>query len=234
MVHILIQCQVDDNTFNALQESGLDDERTFVNLLDQLEDFENKIPSSQFDPLVAAATWMKENKDIPSTSYESEFTDEVLTSQLKLLHDKREAEEQQQERKNVEQWLRILSLCGMKEDGRDRLNQCNVASLRNLLSLPESIDKIKSLLGPFGRKWYKDSEMMNKFEMTNQQLARGWFEDTVTDNLFLCCRIIKNNSTSDLNTILTRDLIESKRQTNHELKSYNDEKNFNRLCTFVT
>ena len=167
---------------------------------------------------------MKKSNNIPSTSYESEFTDEVLTSQLKLLHEKREAEELEQELKKVEQWLHILSLCGLKEDGRDRLIQCNVASLRNLLSLPESIDKFKSSLGPFGRKWYNDSEMMNKFEMTNQQLARGWFEDTVTDNLFLCCRIIKNDSTSDLNTSLTRDSIESKRQTNLELKTYNNEK----------
>ena len=85
-----------------------------------------------------------------------------------------------------------------------------------------------------GRKWYKDSGMMKKYKMTNQQLGKGWFEDTVTDNLFLCCRIIKNDSTSDLYTSLTRDSIESKRQTNLELKTYNNEKSFNTFCTFVT
>ena len=65
--------------------------------------------------------------------------------------------------------------------------------MKNPLSLPESIDKFKSSLGPFGRKWYNDSEMMKKFKMANLQLAKGWFEDTVTDNLFLYCRIVKNN-----------------------------------------
>jgi len=122
----------------------------------------------------------------------------------------------------------------MKEDGRDRLNQCNVTSLKDLLSLPESIDNFKTSLGQMGRKWYKDSGMMDKYKMTNQQLGKGWFEDTVTDDLFLCCRIIKNDSTSDLYTSLTRDSIESKRQTNPELKTYNNEKSFNTFCTFVT
>ena len=56
--------------------------------------------------------------------------------------------------------------------------------------------------------------------MTNQQLAKGWFEDTVTDNLFLCCRIIKKDSS------LTPESIKSERQTNLELKTYNDEKKF--------
>ena len=93
MVHILIQCQVDDDTVNALQESGLADEQKFVNLLDQLEDFEDKVPSSKFDHLVIAATWMKEKNNIPSTSYKSEFTNEVLTSQLNLLHEKKRSRE---------------------------------------------------------------------------------------------------------------------------------------------
>ena len=226
MVHILIQCQVDDNTVNALREFGLDDERTFVKLLDLLEDLKEKVPPSNFDALVAAATWMKENPNVPSESYKSEFTDEVLASQLELLHEKREVEEREQELKNAKQWSHILSICGLKGDGRDLLIQSEVASVKDLLSLPESIVEFKTTLGPFGRKWYSGSEMMKKARMTTKQMGNGWFEDTVTDNLFLCCRIMKKDSTSDLSTSLTPESIESERQTNLELKTYNDEKKF--------
>ena len=211
MVHILIQCQVDDDTVNALQELGLADEGKFVKLLDLLEDLKEKVPPSHFDSLVAAATWMKENPDVPSESYKSEFTDEVLASQLELLHEKREVEEREQELKNAKQWSHILSICGLKGDGRDLLIQSEVASVKDLLSLPESIAEFKRELGPFGRKWYSGSEMMKKARMTTKQMGNGWFEDTVTDNLFLCCRIIKNDSTPDVYTSLTRDSIESKR-----------------------
>ena len=145
MVHILIQCQVDDETVNALQELGLADEGTFVKLLDQLEDLKDKVPPSKFDPLVAAATWMKENTNVPSESYKSEFTDEVLTNQLKLLHEKREAEELEQELKNAKQWSHILSVCGLKGDGRDLLIQSKVVSMKDLLSLPESIDEFNRI-----------------------------------------------------------------------------------------
>ena len=186
MVHILIQCQVDDNTVNALREFGLDDERTFVKLLDLLEDLKEKVPPSNFDALVAAATWMKENPNVPSESYKSEFTDEVLASQLELLHEKREVEEREQELKNAKQWSHILSICGLKGDGRDLLIQSEVASVKDLLSLPESIVEFKTTLGPFGRKWYSGSEMMKKARMTTKQMGNGWFEDTVTDNLFPC------------------------------------------------
>ena len=139
MAHILVQCQVDDNSVKALKELGLDDERKFVSLLDQLEEFENKVPSPIFDNLVAAATWMKENNNIPSTSCDSEFTDEVLTIQLELLHIKREEKKQERERKDDELLVHILTLCGMKKDGRDHLKECDVTSLKELLSLPESI-----------------------------------------------------------------------------------------------
>ena len=70
--------------------------------------------------------------------------------------------------------------------------------------------------------------------MTNQQLGHGWFEDTVTDNLFLCCRIIDQESNADLCTTLTLDAIKHERQTNVELKMYNDEKSSNTCDTFMS
>ena len=151
-------------------------------------------------------------------------------ARLKLLHVNTHlpVEEMEQELKNAKQWSHILSICGLKGDGRDLLIQSEVASVKDLLSLPESIVEFKTTLGPFGRKWYSGSEMMKKAKMSTKQMGNGWFEDTVTDNLFLCCRIIKKDSS------LTPESIESERQTNLELKTYNDEKSFDTFCTFAT
>ena len=77
-----------------------------------------------------------------------------------------------------------------------------------------------------GRGWYKDYEMPKDVKMSNKQFGRGWFQDTVTDNLFLCCRLIEDNADSDFYTNLTSESIEYARKTNAELKTYNDEKKF--------
>ena len=76
------------------------------------------------------------------------------------------------------------------------------------------------------RQWYKDYEMPKDVKMSNEQLGYGWFQDTVTENLFLCCRLIKDNANPDFYLNLNPYLIESARKTNAELKTYNDGKKF--------
>ena len=44
-----------------------------------------------------------------------------------------------------------------------------------------------------GRKWYKEFEMPKDVKMSTEQFGYRWFQDTVIDNLFLCCRLIENN-----------------------------------------
>ena len=143
MAHILLQCQVDNHAVNVLNEMGLATEEQFLHFPDCLEEFQDKVTSPNIDHLVVAAMWMKENADMPSILYESEFTDELLTSRLKALHDKRAKEQLEKEKKDIAQWKHILSLCGMKDDGRDRLNHCKVTSLKDLLALPKPIKDIK-------------------------------------------------------------------------------------------
>ena len=92
MIHILLLCQVDDNAVNALQEMGLATDKKFVTFPDEIEEFKKKVTFDKVDHLIAAATWMKENSNIPSIHYNTAFTDEAMTSQLKALQDKRAAE----------------------------------------------------------------------------------------------------------------------------------------------
>lgn len=116
LIHILLQCQLNDETINALQEMGLTTEEEFVNFPDEIKEFKKKVTFDKVDHLVAAATWMKENSNIPIIHYDTAFTDEVMTSQLKALDVKRAAEKAEKERKDYAQLIRILSLCEMSEE----------------------------------------------------------------------------------------------------------------------
>ena len=112
----------------------------------------------------------------------------------------------------------------------EHLKHCHVTSLAELQLLPGQIEKFKEHFGFMGRKWYKEFKMPKEpkaVKVTMEQLAHGWFQDTVTDNLFLCCRLIKDNPHSDFYTNLTTTSIESAREANTELNTYNDEKKFN-------
>ena len=56
------------------------------------------------------------------------------------------------------------------------------------------------------------------------KLGDGWFQDTITENLYLCCRLIKDNANPDFYLNLNPDFIEATRKTKEELKTYNDGK----------
>ena len=97
MIHILVQCQIDDDAINALQEMELTTDEKFVTFLDEIEEFKKKVTFDKVDHLIAAATWIKEDGKIPSTHYKTAFTDEVMTSQLKHFRTK---EQQKRQKKN--------------------------------------------------------------------------------------------------------------------------------------
>ena len=110
--------------------------------------------------------------------------------------------------------IHILSLCEVHgKDGIGRLKR-HVTSLAELKLLPRQIEKFKERFAVMGRKWYKEVKMAKeseRVEMNNAKLGYGWFQDTAIDNLFLCCRFIKNNADSDLCASLTSEQIEQAR-----------------------
>ena len=101
----------------------------------------------------------------------------------------------------------------------ERLRRSNITSLKDLLNLPKPIQQFKRRLGHMGRLWYKDYEVPKDVKMSNEQLGYGWFQDTVTENLFLCCRLIKDNENPYFYLNLNPKLIETTRKTNAELKT---------------
>ena len=227
LIHILLQCEVTDEAINVLQEMGLTADETFVTLPDKIEEFKKKVTFRKVDHLIAAARWMKQNSNIPSTNYDASFTDEVMTIQLKALQDQRAAEKAEKQQKEKEQLIHILCLCGMnKDNAMDSLRRSNVASLNELLKLDRQIKGFKNHLGHMRRSWYKDYEMPKDVQMSNVQLGNGWFEDTVTDKLYVCCRLLKDNPNTDFYENLTSGKIDSAMKTDTELNTYNAEKKF--------
>ena len=91
MIHILLQCQLDDKKINALQTMGIKTKKGFVICPGWIRGFENRVASNKIDHFVDAAMWMKDNSNIPSIHYNNALTDDVMTSQLRALLNKRAA-----------------------------------------------------------------------------------------------------------------------------------------------